>query len=247
MLIQRLNAGVLTQFILCQTDSCAVNLKKIQDLRECAKTNRLSDCDGRGRHALSIGQPFGTLAATAALPTPPPPLRPAPTTTTTTTTTRSQGDVTAAWICCQPARHVTGGRQSDCVTISMLAPGCENHNIIHSSLSLCNAPPPPHPPPNILHRNADVSDLWQCFINRQQKLAEGHNPLLLDMHPSLNQDGWMDVISYTVKTWFKKKKHCLSRKPWQSHGIYSVFSFMLPSIAAFWPGPWKIQYVATRC
>lgn len=179
-----------------------MNLKTIQDLWECAKTNRRSDCDGRGRHALSIGQPFGTLAATAALPTPPPPLRPAP--TTTTTTTRSQGDVTAAWICCQPESHVTGGRQSDCVTVSKPAPGCENHNIIRSSLSLCNSPPPTsciEIQPSLTSRC-----FWwrQHFINRQQKPAEGHNPLLLDMHPSLNQDGWMDVVCYTIKTGFSK-------------------------------------------
>lgn len=183
-----------------------MNLKTIQDLWECAKTNRRSDCDGRGRHALSIGQPFGTLAATAALPTPPPPLRPAP----TTTTTRSQGDVTAAWICCQPESHVTGGRQSDCVTVSKPAPGCENHNIIRSSLSLCNSTPPPHPTPQ--HPASKCSRvefpdvIWwrQHFINRQQNPAEGHNPLLLDMHPSLNQDRWMDVVWYTIKTGFSK-------------------------------------------
>lgn len=133
----------------------------IQDLRECAKTNRRSGCDGRGRRAVSTGQPFGTLAATAALPTPPPPRRPTP---TTTATTRSQGDVTAAPICCQPAWHVTGGRQSDCVTISKPAPGCGNHNIIRSSLSRCNSSsPPPHRHSSIQHRRAMKLNL-QMFL-----------------------------------------------------------------------------------
>lgn len=148
----------------------------IQDLRECAKTNRRSGCDGRGRRAVSTGQPFGTLAATAALPTPPPPRRPTP---TTTATTRSQGDVTAAPICCQPAWHVTGGRQSDCVTISKPAPGCGNHNIIRSSLSRCKSSSPP--PPTAI-RASSIEGPWswiyRCFwvvwhfINRQQPPAE---------------------------------------------------------------------------
>lgn len=136
------NTGCWHSWVVCRSDSCAPILKTIQDLRECAKTKRRCDCDGRGRHAPSTGQPFGTLAATAALPTPPPPRRPAP---TTAATTRSHGDATAAPICCQPASHVTGGRQSDRVTISTPAPGCENHNIIRSSLSRCNSPSQPSP------------------------------------------------------------------------------------------------------
>lgn len=114
---------------------------------------------GRGRHAPSAGQPFGTLAATAALPTPPPPRRPAP---TTTATTRSQGDATAAPICSQPACHVTGGRQSDRVTVSTPAPGCENHNIIRSSLSRCNSPSQPPPP------TSTSSTKMQCLMFKMQ-------------------------------------------------------------------------------
>lgn len=95
MLIQWLNTGVLTQLILCQTDSCVLNLKNDPGFAGMC-TNIQA---GRGRRAVSTGPPFGTRAATAALPTPPPPHRPAP---TTITTTRSQGDVTAARICCQP-------------------------------------------------------------------------------------------------------------------------------------------------
>lgn len=91
-----------------------------------------------------------------------------------------------------PACHVTGGRQSGCVTILKPAPGCGNHNIILSSLSRRNSPPPRHY--NIQHRNATEFNLQMfrvivAFYQSAAATSWGLNPLQFDTHPSLNQDG----------------------------------------------------------
>lgn len=137
----------------------------ILGLYECAKTSRTSDCDSGGRHAGSTGGPLALWLQQLLCP----PLHhhPHPPITTTTTTTRSQGDVTAASLCCQPARHVTWGRQSDRVTISHPAPGCENHNIVHA---VCHCVyTPPLPPFRIF---CSIKTQW-CVISRCFWLVQG--------------------------------------------------------------------------